>query len=421
VPLFVLDDDLLGSRFAAPNRLGFLLESLADLRAALRERGGDLVVRRGDVVGEALALAEAVDARAVLASADVSAYARGRERRLSRALAAAGRELVLYPGTTVVPADRLLTGDGTHYKVFTPYSRAWFAAPWRAVEPPPDALRMPDVEAGAIPPLSDLTGGERSPSVMTGGEAEGRARAERWMSAGVADYADGHDDLPGDRTSRLSPYLHFGCVSALELAVRLLDREGGHEYVRQLCWRDFHHQTAYAFPEIARAPFRDRGYRWREDPEQLRAWKEGRTGIPIVDAGMRQLRAEGWMHNRTRMITASFLAKQLYLDWREGARHFAHWLVDGDLANNWANWQWVAGTGTDTRPNRLFSPLRQAERFDPEGVYVRRYVPELAEVPGGRAHRPWEIEDDLLGARPDYPEPIVDLEAAAARFRELRG
>jgi deoxyribodipyrimidine photo-lyase len=163
---------------------------------------------------------------------------------------------------------------------------------------------------------------------------------------------------------------------------------------------------------------RPRGYRWRDDPEALEAWTEGRTGIPIVDAGMRQLAREGWMHNRARLITASFLTKHLCLDWRAGARHFFDLLVDGDVANNIGNWQWVAGTGADTRPNRVLNPIRQARRFDPEGDYVRRYVTELAEVTGPGIHEPWT----LGRLRPSgYPDPIVDLATGALRFREMRG
>ncbi len=216
-----------------------------------------------------------------------------------------------------------------------------------------------------------------------------------------------------------SPYLHFGCVSPLELALRLGDREGGEAFVRQLCWRDFHHQVTASFGAIATDEYRPRGDRWRRRTADLDAWKEGRTGYPIVDAGMRQLRREGWMHNRARLITASFLTKDLYVDWRLGAGHFMRWLVDGDVANNSGNWQWVAGTGNDTRPHRVFNPLRQAERFDPSGDYVRRYVPELASVAGPAVHRPWMLPATQRAAL-DYPEPIVDHDEAVARFRWAR-
>jgi len=229
---------------------------------------------------------------------------------------------------------------------------------------------------------------------------------DRWLSSGLAAYAGRHDDLPGDATSRLSADLHFGCLSPLDLAVRAgkAGGEGGEAYVRQLCWRDFHAQVAAAFPALPYRDYRPRRAGWREDAHALDAWKNGRTGYPIVDAGMRQLAAEGFMHNRARLLVASFLTKQLNIHWTEGARHFFDLLVDGDIANNSGNWQWVAGTGNDTRPNRQFNLLRQAQRFDPDGEYVRRYVPELAAVEGGAVHAPWKLDRRPRG----YPAPLID-------------
>ena len=228
---------------------------------------------------------------------------------------------------------------------------------------------------------------------------------------------EGRDDLADDSTSRLSPYLRFGCLSPLEVAERARGRAGGDAFVRQLCWRDFHYQLFAARPELARDDMRPRGDRWRDDDEALIAWKDGRTGYPLVDAGMRQLREEGFMHNRARLVTASFLTKHLYLDWRTGAAHFADLLVDGDIPNNVGNWQWVAGTGADTRPNRMFNPTRQAQRYDPSGAYVRRWVPELAEIDGAATHEPWKLG---MLAPAEYPPPIVDHDEAVARFREAR-
>jgi len=417
VPLFVVDDAVLASGFAVPNRAAFLVDCLTDLRATLRARRGDLVVRRGDPVRAALALATEVGAEAIHTSADVTAFARRREQRLVQE--AAGRlEVVTFPGVGVVPADEVFTGSGEHYKVFTPYWRAWAAHPWRAPEPAPERLTLPDgVDPGALPARGELSSGPTSPDLAPGGESVARALLNRWATSDLADYDDGHDDLPGDRTSRISPHLHFGTISALELADRLGSRPGGDPFVRQLCWRDFHHQTTFAFPAIARADLRGRGREWVDDDDAFAAWAEGRTGLPIVDAGMRQLRREGWMHNRARLLTACFLTKHLGLDWRRGAAHFLEWLVDGDIANNSANWQWVAGTGADTRPNRIFNPVRQAHRFDPHGDYVRRYVPELAGIPGGAVHEPWLLSGTLDAPGLDYPDPIVDHEAAADRFR----
>jgi deoxyribodipyrimidine photo-lyase len=194
---------------------------------------------------------------------------------------------------------------------------------------------------------------------------------------------------------------------------------GAYAFVRQLAWRDFNLQLLAARAEVATEDYHPRGDQWRSDEEDLAAWREGRTGYPIVDAAMRQLRQEGWMHNRGRLIAGSFLTKTLYIDWRQGARHFLHHLVDGDIANNQLNWQWVAGTGTDTRPSRVLNPLRQAERYDPDGAYVRRYVPELAEVQGPAAHMPWKLPEEVR-ARLHYPEPIVDLAEGRRRFLDAR-
>jgi deoxyribodipyrimidine photo-lyase len=386
VPLFVLDDGVLG-RFGAPNRVAFLLDALRDLDDSLRRRGGSLLVRSGQVVAETVRTALDADADVVFVGEDVSGYAQERERRLRGALASAGVGLEVHPGVTVVPPGDLAPAGGDHYRVFTPYWRRWRLHPRREVLRAPERIVLPDgLETGVLPELGRLVGGRLAAELPTGGETAGRRRLERWLDDGLARYAELADDLGADATSRLSPYLHFGCVSAGEVVARALEREGAEPFVRQLCWRDFNHQLLAARPEVAHEDFRPRRAGWRHDVDALAAWREGRTGYPLVDAGMRQLMREGFMHNRARLVVGSFLTKHLGIDWRHGADHFFEHLVDGDLANNTANWQWVAGTGTDSRPNRRLSPQRQAERFDPDGVYVRRYVAELG--------------------TPDYPGPI---------------
>jgi deoxyribodipyrimidine photo-lyase len=263
--------------------------------------------------------------------------------------------------------------------------------------------------------------GDASPALAEGGESVARALMNAWSRAHLAEYDHRHDDLAGDVTSRVSPHLHFGTFSPLELVDRLEARDGGAAYVRQLCWRDFHHQVTFHSEAISRDDLHPGRRTWVDDDEAFEAWAEGRTGLPIVDAGMRQLRQEGWMHNRARLLTASFLTKHLGIDWRRGAEHFFQWLVDGDVANNAANWQWVAGTGSDTRPNRIFNPIRQAHRFDPNGDYVRRYVPELAAVPDSAVHEPWKLAGTLGAPDLDSPAPIVDPEQAADRYRSQGG
>jgi deoxyribodipyrimidine photo-lyase len=284
--------------------------------------------------------------------------------------------------------------------------------PRRALVGPPAAVRLPqELRAGELPQLDELTRAATSPRLPAGGEAAALARLGSFEPGG---YADAHDDLAADGTSRLSPYLHFGCLSPLTVAAHCGERSP--ELVRQLCWRDFHHHTPDAFPGLARTDLRGRGRRWRTDPEELRAWEEGMTGFPIVDAAMRQLLAEGWMHNRARLIVGSFLTKHLGHHWREGYAHFARWLVDADVANNAGNWQWVAGTGTDTRPSRILNPIRQAQRFDPNGDYVRRYLPELAHLDARSIHTPWRLPA-AERTQIDYPARVVDHEAAALAFR----
>ncbi len=383
IPLFVLDDALRPVLTRAPNRARFLAESLDDLAASLASLGAPLVVRGGDpaVVVRDLVAEHGVDT--VFASADYTPIARRRESSMTATVT--GGVPVVAPGVvTPVGTDR--------YKVFTPYWNRWQQVGRGAVLAPPRALRGVDGVASDSfewlcriePTASDLA---------AGGEAAGRdLLASLFMRVGG--YADkGHDDLAGDRTTRLSPYLHFGCVSAREMCERLAELGAdGDALTRQLCWRDFFLQYEALEP------------RWPSPgarPALLQAWEEGRTGYPLVDAGMRQLVREGWMHNRARMVTASFLVKDLQVDWRFGADFFMRHLVDADVAQNNGNWKWVAGIGTDTRPDRAFNPLRQQQRFDKRGEYVRRYVPEYGNA--------------------DYPDPIIpEDELASARARRGR-
>ncbi|MFE9428690.1 cryptochrome/photolyase family protein [Kitasatospora sp. NPDC006697] len=406
VPLFVLDPAIEAAGFAVPNRLAFLADCLADLDASLRRAGSRLTVRRGEPAEQAARVAAEAGAGSVHVAAGVSAFAQRREARLR---AVFGDRLRVHDASlTVVPPGRITPAGRDHYAVFTPYHRAWQQTPRRTVLPAPRRLRTPE----GIGSQHLVFDGPFSPGLPRGGETAAR---QRWRAWGVDRYEEIHDDLAADATSRLSPYLHFGCLSATELTEHALrhDGAGAQAFVRQLAWRDFHHQVLAARPDAARQDYRGRGDRWHEDEDEAEAWRQGRTGYPIVDAGMRQLAHEGWMHNRARLLTAGFLSKTLHLDWRIGAAHFLSLLVDGDVANNQLNWQWAAGTGTDTRPNRTLNPLRQADRYDPAGDYVRRWVPELAHLPGPAVHRPW-----LLA--PEYPAPIVPPEELTTRFRQGR-
>jgi len=422
VPLFVLDDAILRSGFHRPNRARFLLECLHDLDASLAARGAGLVVRRGDWVREVLAVVEQTGATSVHVAGDVTRYARGRVERLAARLGAYG-ELVVHDGTLFVvpPGDVTATGKD-HMAVFTPYFRRWQREPTRGLARTPRTLRLPDgLARGRLPAVDALATGELSPDVVPGGETEGRSRMTRWLRAGLPAYEDDHDALGNDNTSRLSSYLHFGALSPLELVRRAGERDSpaADAFVRQVAWRDFYAQLVAARPQVTTDDYRSRGDRWHRSAEELEAWKQGRTGYPIVDAGMRQLAREGWMHNRARLIVAHFLCKTLYIDWREGAQHFVDLLVDGDVASNTMNWQWVAGTGTDSRFNRTYNVVLQARRHDPTGAYVRRYVEELADLDDAYLHEPWllpEGEREKLG----YPAPIVDQDRARDRMRQVR-
>ncbi|NKY34510.1 deoxyribodipyrimidine photo-lyase [Nocardia speluncae] len=421
LPVFVVDETICATDYLNPNKADFLATALADLDEGLRRAGGQLIVRHGDTVGEVCRLVRQYSVDEVHIAEDVSAYSRRREDRLRTQLAESDCRLHVHAGSITVAAPGRLTpsGGSDHFAVFTPYHRRWSRLPVRAPLPVPKGIRLPH-GAGSepIPAATDLGAGSPSPEVAPGGESAGRHLVRDWFGAHIGAYADRHDDLASVATSRFSPYLHFGCLSATELVHRSdPSAPGAAAFVRQLAWRDFHHQMLAARPELTHSDYRNRNDRWHEDTASLTAWRAGQTGYPIVDAGMRQLAAQGWMHNRARMITASFLTKTLYLDWRRGAKHFLALLADGDMANNQLNWQWVAGTGADTRPNRVLNPIRQAERYDPSGAYVRRWIPELAHLRGRDIHQPWRWHTDGIDG---YPARIVDHEQAARDFLRVR-
>ncbi len=416
VPLFVWDPRILAAAGGNASRLGFLLDSLYDLDAGLRTAGGGLVSRTGPWAKTVIQTARAAGAARIHLAADVSGYAAARLESLRRAAEGTGIAVACHPGVTAVePAA--VRGPGGAYQVFTPYYRRWLAAGWRRVLPAPARVTLPDgIAPGRLPRLGELSAAPRAADVLPGGESAGLARVAAWSAGHLAGYDRRQDDLAADATSRLSAYLHFGCVSPLALAAEMRARPGGAAFIRQVAWRDFFCQLLASRPDAARRDYRSRGGNWRDDPDGLAAWEQGRTGYPVVDAAMRQLAREGFMHNRARMLVASFLTKDLYIDWRAGTAHFMRHLVDADVACNQLNWQWVAGTGTDTNRHRVFNPTLQGRRFDPAGEYIRRYLPELAGLPAAVAHDP----DPATRRQRDYPEPIVDHGAAIAAYRAGR-
>lgn len=397
VPLFVLEPRLLAR---SANRARFLLESLADLDASLRERGASLVLREGDTAAEVAAVAREAGATRVHLSADRSAFATRRES----ALRDAGLETVTFPGHPVVEPGVVAPPGKDHYRVFTPYHRAWERArSGRVLDAPPRIQVAEGVAPGPRPDPASVTPDAVTP--VRGGERVARELVARFAVAGVRDYADLRNDAAADGTSRLSPYLRFGCVSAREAALALADAP---ELVRQLAWRDFFFQLLAVEPSLGWRNLREpAGDPAPPVPGGLAAWAEGRTGLPYVDAGMRQMIEEGWMHGRPRQVVASVLVKRLGYRWQDGLTHFDRLLLDGDAANDAGNWQWVAGTGTDTRPSRVFNPVLQARRYDPDGAYIRRWVPELAGLPTDLVFAPWTDPGAL--ARTGYPPPIVEV------------
>ena len=430
VPLFVLDPRLLEGRFASPVRTAFLLGSLRELSAALTDLGAPLVVRTGDPTEIVPAICHASGARDVYVSRDHAPYGRGRDIRVAARLAAADVSFHPKRGNLVHEPEAVATQDGRPYSVYSPFRRAWERLERRSVLPVPTALIGMALDPGMI---SDLAhhGGDPSdlhPGLLPEpGETAARGRLIAWLDRRIDDYAATRDRLDlADGTSRLSADLHLGLLSPNEVVERALGPgDGRRVFVNELVWREFYGHVLAHRPDLRRQAFRQAFDRieWSEDAAQIDAWRTGRTGYPIVDAAMRQLAASGWMHNRARMIVATFLTKDLLVDWRVGEAHFMRSLVDGDVASNNGGWQWSASTGTDPQPYfRIFDPVAQGRRHDPDGTYVRRWVPELERVPVRWIHAPWEMPADAAASSGlrlglDYPDRIVDH--AEARRRAL--
>lgn len=416
VPLFVFDDAIVGHHEQNATRLAFLLGSLRDLDASLRARAGRLVTRRGPWARTVLDLAVQAGAERIHLAQDVSGYAQRRLAGLEALCSGARRAVITHQGIMTTGPAALTPAGGGPYQVFTPYYRRWLNAPRRKAASVPIRIAVPaHIRSGPLPELADLTASRPAAAAPAAGETAGLNRLGSWARQHLAGYDRARDDLAADATSRLSPYLHMGCISPLAVTTKLGSMAGGEAFARQLAWRDFFCQLLAARPDAARRDFRQRGDQWHDDPDGLAAWQAGRTGYPVVDAAMRQLAVEGFMHNRARMIVASFLTKDLYIDWRAGAGWFTARLADADVACNQLNWQWVAGTGTDTQRHRIFNPTVQGRRFDPHGEFIRRYLPELDGLGPDQIHDP---APEIRRTR-RYPLPIVDHRAAAAAWRAL--
>ena len=436
LPLFVLDRDTPGDWAAGAASLWWLHGSLQALAADLRAAGATLTLRRGRIAEVLAQVVAETGAVAVPAGIPIEPWARFLLDGL-----AVGAPVHLSRTVTLYEPGSVRTKTGGGYGVFTPFSRACLAQG----EPPPSLPAPSRIRAataasepldswGLLPSRPDWAAGFRA--TWKPGEGEAMARMRRFATEAVAGYGDSRNSPGVDGTAMLSPRLHWGEISPGQAwhAARdtAPDAGGTASWINELLWREFSADLLWRHPTLPEQPLRGEFVRmpWRHDADALRAWQRGRTGVPIVDAGMRQLWQIGWMHNRVRMITASFLVKHLLIDWREGALWFWDALVDADLASNSAQWQWVAGCGADAAPFfRIFNPVLQGQKFDADGGYVRRWVPELARLPDRHLHAPWEAPAEVLAAAGivlgrDYPRPIVELargrERALAAFRTLR-
>lgn len=419
LPLFVVDPGLMSA--AGAPRVAALREALVALQGAC---DGAMVIRTGRPEDVVRAVAREARVTSVHVTGETTPYGRRRDDRV-RASLPAGVPFVVTGSPYAVSPGRVLNRTGGPYQVFTPFSRAWRDHGWRRpAQLPVGLVWHRGVESEPAP---DALGVEpaRAPH-RESGEDVALARWHAFLESRIDDYAAGRDRADLDGTSLMSTALSLGTVHPRTLLADVAalpgPRGAGREtFVTELCWREFYGDVLWHHPLSAWTDLRDGlGALAYDDPQSplVDAWQQGRTGFPFVDAGMRQLLEEGWMHNRLRMVTASFLVKDLHVWWPHGARYFRAHLRDSDLASNSHGWQWVAGTGTDAAPYfRVFNPVAQGERFDPDGAYVRRYVPELRHLRGAAVHRPWSAPD---GYAHGYPEPVVDhAEERAEALRRL--
>ncbi|GAB4466453.1 MAG: deoxyribodipyrimidine photo-lyase [Armatimonadaceae bacterium] len=447
-PVFILDPAILSRPDTGAARTRFLFESLSALHDALKARGGRLILRHGSPLAELERLVSETGATALYFAADYEPYSRERDTAVTEKMQARDVSVHTFHDHLLSPPGEILTkSEGKPYTVYTPYMRVWFTQAFGNPLSAPERVSVSADPHSEPLPLSPADFGVGSADdqepVVRGGEENARKQMENFLrraDGGIREY-DESRDFPGiEGTSRLSAYLRMGVLSPRRLYHEVMQRRADvreanlksyETFLRELAWRDFYYQVLWHFPHVAQGAFKQEfdALNWENNEEYFTAWCEGRTGYPFVDAAMRQMNRQAWMHNRARMVVASFLTKDLLIDWRWGERYFMEKLVDGDMAPNNGGWQWAAGTGTDAQPFfRIFNPVSQGEKFDPEGAYVKQWIPELAKVSPKFVHQPWKMspaQQEAVGCviGRDYPAPIVDhsvqRERALALYRQV--
>ncbi len=433
IPLFVLDPYFFAPARAKelPHRIQFLLDSLTELAASIAELGSKLLVVEGKSVDVVPHVAKAYKVDRVVAHRWSEPVGRERDRRIAAAL---DMPFDLYEGETLAAPGQVMTGGGTPFSVFGPFARAFAKTvtidkPQRAPRSLPPLPRLPQgIHEAKIPDITDL-GIARNPDLVEGGEAASRKRLAKFLRGPAPQYETGRNAMGEEGTSRISQDIKFGTLSPRTIWAKASDALDHHPkaartYLNELVWRELAYHVLFHSPRVLEEPFRPswKGFPWRNDAKDWKAWEDGGSGYPVVDASARQLLAEGFVHNRARMISASFLAKHLLIDFRRGEAHYLRWLTDGDWASNDLGWQWATGCGVDAQPwFRVFNPILQGNKFDANGAYVRRWVPELGKMPDRWIHHPWEAPPAVLAAAgvklgTTYPEPIVDHAFARKRF-----